>query len=106
MPTKADAPAEEDSNNCTQAAGSQFRCVHNRWLAVCLQEVAPKSDIPITEAREDNPSGDLTAARTVELGVLVVAPLAPTELLNCPAEPALLGWGAPETFSFAALEAL
>src|SRR5215472_15795182 len=41
MPTKADAPAEEHSNNCTQAAGSQFRGVHSRWLAVCLQAVAP-----------------------------------------------------------------
>jgi hypothetical protein len=64
MPTKADAPAEEHSNDCTQAAGSQFRCVHSRSLAVCFQTVALRCVIPITEAREHNPSHDLNAART------------------------------------------
>ena len=30
MPADADARAEENSDNCTQAAGSQFRSVHAR----------------------------------------------------------------------------
>ena len=78
MPTKADGPGEEHSNKCTQATGSQFRCVHGRWLAVCLQAVAPICGIPVTEARnfiiQVTTSPRLELAR-VELGVLVVAPL-------------------------------
>jgi hypothetical protein len=37
MPTDAAARPEEYSDNCTQAAGSQFRCVHDG----CLQQSAP-----------------------------------------------------------------
>jgi len=76
MPTKADGPGEEHSNKCTQATGSQFRCVHGRWLAVCLQAVAPICGIPVTEAR--NFIIQVTTSPPLELGLncaLVIAPL-------------------------------
>ena len=43
MPADADARAEEDSDNCTEAAGSQFRCVHGRWLGALLTGSSAKT---------------------------------------------------------------
>jgi hypothetical protein len=51
MPAEADARAEEHSDDCTQAAGSQFRSVHRQWLAVALQAMPPEH----LEPEDDKP---------------------------------------------------
>ena len=56
MPAVPDARAEEHSDNCTKAAGSQLRSVHGRWLAVRLQAAMLRCGNPITKAYEHNRS--------------------------------------------------
>ena len=42
MPAETDARAEEHGDNCTEAAGSQLRCIHGRSLTVRLEVMPPE----------------------------------------------------------------
>ena len=53
VPAEPDARAEQDGDDRTQAASSQFRSVHHRWLAVALHAVPPER----LEPEDDKPSG-------------------------------------------------
>jgi hypothetical protein len=51
VPAEPDARAEQNGDDRTQAAGSQFRSVHRQWLAVALQAMPPEH----LEPEDDKP---------------------------------------------------
>ena len=51
IPTDSHARAEQHSDNCTKAAGSQLRSVHGQWLAVQSETMSPEQLDPADDER-------------------------------------------------------
>ena len=64
IPTDAHARAEEHSDNCTQAAGSQFGCVHDLMFVAEASNRATSSGLRTTGRRRGSRVATTSSARS------------------------------------------